>query len=303
MHQVAGNHCVYRDRSERGCGFLVTQQLRQSAMAWELCARPNEFVYVWPLFAGPMFKCRIGIVIDDGTASMNVIVFGLDAEKLILYSAFELSEAVQVGLDISDKLAFAINGGRILCFILHFDTEYQGQRDHKYNIVKVYTAEELLQSSSLASPVTENSTTEVTADAQSVHAAGLESGTQASQQTPVDKRFLTPASKEVLGAICQKSIAARRSLSFDLPGETAVPKPENTLMMTTVDAQSVHTTRLASSTQFSQQAPIGVDSKISITEKTDCAPLRGSEDSVEGGKLNPPKKDAKNPLKKQHTDA
>ncbi|GFQ04050.1 cdp-diacylglycerol--serine o-phosphatidyltransferase 1 [Phtheirospermum japonicum] len=49
------------------------------------------------------------------------------------------------GVELFSKLASTVDSRQLLCFVHHFDTEYQGRRDDRYNIVKLYTAEELTQ--------------------------------------------------------------------------------------------------------------------------------------------------------------
>ena len=38
-------------------------------------------------------RTRVGIAVDDGTGSINTVIFGLDAEKLIPFTALQFWEA------------------------------------------------------------------------------------------------------------------------------------------------------------------------------------------------------------------
>ncbi|XP_071911979.1 uncharacterized protein [Coffea arabica] len=88
-------------------------------------------------------RTRIGIAVDDGTGSINTVIFGLDVEKLIPFTTVQFWEAHNEELNFSPKLASAIEKYSIVCLIRYYEADYQGQKEGKYSIVKAYTTEKL----------------------------------------------------------------------------------------------------------------------------------------------------------------
>ncbi|XP_027149446.1 uncharacterized protein LOC113760648 isoform X1 [Coffea eugenioides] len=139
-------------------------------------------------------RTRVGIAVDDGTGSINTVIFGLDAEKLIPFTALQFWEAHTEELNFSAELASALGKHAIVCFIRYYESDYQGQKEGKYNIVKAYTAEE---SAHIPMAITTAEANEIIPDQ------------QATVLQPTKKtEFFSPSTKKILDAIAESSTAA-----------------------------------------------------------------------------------------------
>ena len=120
------------------------------------------------------------------------------------------------GIESVSELAFAIHKRLVLCFVRHFDTDYQGQKDDKYSVVKVYTIVELVQINLVI-------TNEValdpiggptpTAAAKSEKVANtteeLDLIAKSIEQHTTEGQFFSPTTKMILDSIAQKSDVAK----------------------------------------------------------------------------------------------
>ncbi|XP_071927789.1 uncharacterized protein [Coffea arabica] len=179
-------------------------------------------------------RCRIGIIIDDGTSSIYAVVFGTDAEKLIPFTAVQLSEADEHGVEVFSEIASAIDNREVLCFVRHFDSDYQRQKDDKYSIVKIYTTEELanlaITRTVVSNPVEEPIPTAPTITEKptsTIEHVDLTARSTFTDQLATEGQFFSPTTKMILDSIGRKSdnadkpgssnIAAKRSLTFETP--------------------------------------------------------------------------------------
>ncbi|XP_071938971.1 uncharacterized protein [Coffea arabica] len=97
-------------------------------------------------------------------------------------------------LNFSAELASALGKHAIVCFIRYYESDYQGQKEGKYNIVKAYTAEE---SAHIPMAITTAETNEIIPDQ------------QATVLQPTKKtEFFSPSTKKILDAIAESSTAA-----------------------------------------------------------------------------------------------
>ncbi|XP_027168908.1 replication protein A 70 kDa DNA-binding subunit B-like isoform X1 [Coffea eugenioides] len=143
-------------------------------------------------------RTRVGIAVDDGTGSINTVIFGPDAEKLIPFTALQLWEAHTEELNFSAELSSAIRKHAIVCFIRYYESDYQGQKEGKYNIVKAYTTEESVH---IPMAITTAETNEKIPD---IHATVLQPTTK--------NEFFSPSTKKVLDTIAESSAAANEVL-------------------------------------------------------------------------------------------
>nr|XP_027076920.1 replication protein A 70 kDa DNA-binding subunit B-like [Coffea arabica] len=141
-------------------------------------------------------KTRIGITVDDGTGSINTVIFGLDAEKFIPFTALQFWEAHNEELNFSTELASAIGKHSIVCFIRYYEADYQGQKEGKYNIVKAYTIEESVH---ISMAITTAETNEKIPD---LHATVLQSAKK--------NEFFSPSTKKLLDTIAESSATANK---------------------------------------------------------------------------------------------
>ncbi|XP_027185453.1 uncharacterized protein LOC113783503 [Coffea eugenioides] len=139
-------------------------------------------------------RTRVGIAVDDGTGSINTVIFGLDAEKLIPFTALQFWEAHTEELNFSAELASAIRKHSIVCFIRYYESNYQGQKKGKYNIVKAYTIEESVH---IPMAITTGETNEKIPD---LHATVL--------QPAKENEFFSPSTKKLLDTIAESSATA-----------------------------------------------------------------------------------------------
>ncbi|XP_071914617.1 replication protein A 70 kDa DNA-binding subunit B-like isoform X4 [Coffea arabica] len=139
---------------------------------------------------------RIGITVDDGTGSINTVIFGLDAEKFIPFTALQFWEAHNEELNFSTELASAIGKHSIVCFIRYYEADYQGQKEGKYNIVKAYTIEESVH---ISMAITTAETNEKIPD---LHATVLQSAKK--------NEFFSPSTKKLLDTIAESSATANK---------------------------------------------------------------------------------------------
>ncbi|XP_071911901.1 replication protein A 70 kDa DNA-binding subunit B-like isoform X2 [Coffea arabica] len=191
-------------------------------------------------------RCRIEIIIDDGTSSIYAVVFGTDAEKLIPFTAVQLSEVDEHGVEVFSEIASAIDNREVLCFVRHFDSDYQRQKDDKYSIIKIYTAEELAEinlaitRTVVSNPVEEPVPTAPTITEKptsTIEHVDLTARSTVTNQLATEGQFFSPTTKMILDSIGRKSdnadkpassnIAAKRSLTFETP-----PSAEKTTIET-----------------------------------------------------------------------
>ena len=149
------------------------------------------------------------------------------------------------------EIASAIDNHQIVCFVCHFDLDYQGQKDDKYSIVKVYTTEELVEIipaiayeaafDAIGEPVpTAPTITEKLAS--TIDRVDLTAQSTSTDQPTTKGQFFSPTKKMVLDSIGRKSniadkptssnVAAKRSLTF----EAAIPRTNAlSIEKTTID--------------------------------------------------------------------
>ncbi|CDP12393.1 unnamed protein product [Coffea canephora] len=139
-------------------------------------------------------RTQIGIAVDDGTGSINTSIFGLDAEKLTPFTALQFWEAHTEELNFFAELASAIRRHLIVCFIRYYESNYQGQKEGKYNIVKAYTTEESVQ---IPMAITAAKMNKKIPD---LHATVL--------QPAKKNEFFSPSTKKLLDTIAKSSTTA-----------------------------------------------------------------------------------------------
>lgn len=62
-------------------------------------------------------RARIKLTVTDGTASINVIALGYEAEKLIGFTAYQLSQAEHEGVTLNLRVADALDGRVLCCYV------------------------------------------------------------------------------------------------------------------------------------------------------------------------------------------
>ncbi|XP_071900926.1 replication protein A 70 kDa DNA-binding subunit B-like [Coffea arabica] len=93
-------------------------------LACPYCFAPNNFIEtlgiscvtcLTDLYTFP--RARIKLTVTDGTASINVIALGYEAEKLIGFTAYQLSQAEHEGVTLNLRVADALDGRVLCCYV------------------------------------------------------------------------------------------------------------------------------------------------------------------------------------------
>ena len=122
------------------------------------------------------------------------------------------------GIEIFSELAFAIHNRLVLCSVHHFDTNYQGQKDDKYSVVKVYTIVELVQINLVITnevaldPIGDPTPTALAKSekvANTIEELDLIAKSISIEQPTTKGQFFSPTTKMILDSIAQKSDVAK----------------------------------------------------------------------------------------------
>nr|XP_027079638.1 uncharacterized protein LOC113702709 [Coffea arabica]XP_027079639.1 uncharacterized protein LOC113702709 [Coffea arabica] len=93
-------------------------------LACPYCFTPNNFIetlgiscvaFLKDLYVFP--RARVKLVVTYGTASINVIALGYEAEKLIGFTAYQLSQAEHEGVTLNLRVADALDGRVLCCYV------------------------------------------------------------------------------------------------------------------------------------------------------------------------------------------
>ncbi|GER56403.1 CW-type Zinc Finger, partial [Striga asiatica] len=148
-------------------------------------------------------RCRLPIAVEDQTGTLNVVIYGAYAERLITYSGNELYEADQQGCDLTKEIAASVARHKVVCFVKQSESAY-------HTIVKFYTVEMMM--------------------VQSNTSTGESSGKQISTTTPSkdnNPNLFNPTLKNVLESVAMKIEQSpnkprpKKQINFDTQQRTA----------------------------------------------------------------------------------
>ncbi|GER33943.1 replication protein A 70 kDa DNA-binding subunit A [Striga asiatica] len=148
---------------------------------------------------------------SNGT--MNAVIYGEDAERLITYSGNQLFEADQQGRDLTNEIAASVARHKVVCFVKQSESAY-------HTVVKLYSIQMMM----------------LQGNASTAESSGKESSTAAPSKA-TDPTLFSPTLKNVL-----------ESVALKIEKSPNVPTPESsTKKRINFDAQQ-DTTQTSSST-------------------------------------------------------
>ncbi|GER24484.1 replication protein A 70 kDa DNA-binding subunit [Striga asiatica] len=178
-----------------------------------LCGQPHVtfVILIQKLFK--YIRCRLPITIEDQTGTMNAVIYGEDAERLITYSGNQLYEADQQGRDLTKEIAASVARHKVVCFVKQSKSAY-------HTVVKLYSIQMMM----------------IQGNASTTESSGKESSTAAPFKA-TDPNLFSPTLKNVL-----------ESVALKIEKSPNVPTPESsTKKRINFDAQQ-DTTQTSSST-------------------------------------------------------
>ncbi|GER30342.1 replication protein A 70 kDa DNA-binding subunit B [Striga asiatica] len=125
-------------------------------------------------------RCRLPITIEDQTGTMNAVIYGEDAERLITYSGNQLYEADQQGRDLTKEIAASVARHKVVCFVKQSESAY-------HTVVKLYSIQMMM----------------IQGNASTAESSGKESST-ATPSKATDPNLFSPTLKNVLESVALK---------------------------------------------------------------------------------------------------
>ncbi|GJY10001.1 replication protein A 70 kDa DNA-binding subunit B-like protein [Tanacetum coccineum] len=169
---------------------------------------------------------RMTIQIDDGTTTLYATIGTPDVEKIVPYTAVELKDADEHGINLHDDIAASVQKHTIVAFIRSYEATFRGQAEMKVSVIKAYTLDEG-PASNLISLQPENlepekqvfGSTSSVINPSRINLPEKESAKPESVAKPAtdkDKQLFTPSTKLVLEEISStvESKYVKRSLPF-----------------------------------------------------------------------------------------
>ncbi|XP_071920182.1 uncharacterized protein [Coffea arabica] len=129
-------------------------------------------------------RCRIGITLTDSTASIQCLISGKQAERLIQFTAAELKDGEAHGITINQELSTIMKKHSLICFIKTYETTFQGLPQRRNAIIKAYTAAEV---PNIPLPLQDSPTT--------VQASPTTTPSNTKQKQIADEQMFTPRAK------------------------------------------------------------------------------------------------------------
>ncbi|GKA72922.1 replication protein A 70 kDa DNA-binding subunit B-like protein [Tanacetum coccineum] len=164
---------------------------------------------------------RMIIQINDGTTTLYATIGTPDVEKIVPYTAVELKDADEHGINLHDDIAASVQKHTIVAFIRSYEATFHGHAEMKGSVIKAYTLDER-PASNLISLQPENLEPEkqVSKSTSSVVNPSRnslpEKESVAKTATDNEKQLFTPSTKIVLEEISStiESKSVKRSLPF-----------------------------------------------------------------------------------------
>nr|GEX43598.1 hypothetical protein [Tanacetum cinerariifolium] len=110
-------------------------------------------------------RSRLSIKIQDETTTLCATICTLDAEKIMPFTALQLRESEEMGIDLFEDIATSLQQHTVVAaFIRTYEAFFNGQRETKVSVVKVYTSGQVLSSADLVSLPAHGQTSESSTD-------------------------------------------------------------------------------------------------------------------------------------------
>ncbi|XP_027120942.1 replication protein A 70 kDa DNA-binding subunit B-like [Coffea arabica] len=147
-------------------------------------------------------RCRIGITLTDSTASIQCLISGKQAERLIQFTAAELKDAEAHGITMNQELSTIMKKHKLICFIKTYETTFQGLPQRRNAIIKAYTAAEV---PNIPLPLQDSPTT--------LQASPSTTPSNTKQKQIADEQTFTPRAKLLLQEIAESTATKRSSMT------------------------------------------------------------------------------------------
>ncbi|XP_027109413.2 replication protein A 70 kDa DNA-binding subunit B-like [Coffea arabica] len=172
-------------------------------------------------------RCRIGITLTDPTASIQCLISGKEAERLIQLTATEVKDAEAHGITMNQELSAIMKKYRLICFIKTYETTFQGQLQRRNAIIKAYPTAEVpnISLALLDSPTT-------------LQASETGTTSNTKQKKVAEQQTFTPTAKLLLQEIAE-STATKKSF---ITKSTTAATTSHKLLEDTATSASPNTT-------------------------------------------------------------